>query len=323
MNNGYQENVNLTTPLLSIIVPCFNSEKYILNALKSLLQIKLISTEIIVINDGSYDKTQDCIESFISKYKGSVNVKFFNESNQGVSAARNLGIEKASGVYIGFLDSDDFFLDGFDALVFPIIRDHEPDIIEFGFKQFFDDQKISEVAFEPIHYFKGKYNISEIITDIHARTLWYSPIRIYKKSLWKDVQYPLEVQYSEDSMTLPKVFQAASSIFYIDKPLYGYRQNAESVSSNHSIKHLNDLIDFYWSINTKDLASKIFKIRLARGISFFSYELKRVDSSYLNIRKDILSISINIKVYKKLLFPDLFYFLFPRIYDFINRLRLN
>ncbi len=322
MNHGYQEN-NLTKPLLSVIVPCFNSEKYILNALNSLLQIKLISTEIIVINDGSYDKTKDYIESFISMHKSSINVQFFNQSNKGVSAARNLGIKKASGVYIGFLDSDDVILDGFDALVLPIIKDHEPDIIEFGFKQFFDDQKIGEAVFKRIHLFKGKYNISNIITDIHARTLWYSPIRIYKKTLWKNIQYPLEVQYSEDSMTLPRVFQAANSIFYIDKPLYGYRQNPESVSSNHSIKHLDDLIDFYWSIDTKDLASKIFKIRLARGISFFSYELKRVDSNYFSIRKDILSISINIKVYKKLLIPDLFYFLFPRIYDFINKLRLN
>ena len=114
MNHGYQEN-NLTKPLLSVIVPCFNSEKYILNALNSLLQIKLISTEIIVINDGSYDKTKDYIESFISKHKSSINIKFFNKPNQGVSAARNLGIKKASGVYIGFLDSDDIFLDGFDA----------------------------------------------------------------------------------------------------------------------------------------------------------------------------------------------------------------
>jgi glycosyltransferase involved in cell wall biosynthesis len=323
MHVGHQENLNSSNPLLSIIIPCFNSEKYILEALNSLLQIKSISIEIIIINDGSSDKTRDYIENFISQNKSSINARFFNQFNQGVSAARNLGLKKANGFYIGFLDSDDIFLNGFDALVLPIISHHNPDIIEFGFKQFFEEKDLNEVAFKPIHQYKGEYKIGKILTDIYATTVWYSPIRIYKKSLWKNIQYPLAIEYSEDSMTLPKVFQNARSIFYIDKPLYGYRQYAESASSNHSIKHLRGLIDFYWRIDEEDQASKILKIRLARGISFFAFELKALDSGYLKIRRDILSIRIGVKMCKKLLFPDLLYFLFPRIYDFINKLRLN
>jgi glycosyltransferase involved in cell wall biosynthesis len=318
-----QDNLCKRKPLLSIIVPCFNSEKYILEALNSALQIKLIPLELIIINDGSRDKTLEHIESFISQNNSTIKIQFFNEVNKGVSAARNIGIKNANGAYVGFLDSDDIFLNDFDLHILPIIQHIRPDIVEYGFKQFNDDDDINKVAYKPLQRFKGEYIIKNILTDIHAKTVWYSPIRIYKKSLWEGIQYPLGVKHSEDAMTLPKVFASANSIYYLDKPLYGYRRNSQSASSNHTAQHLKDLINYYWSITQKDQASQVFKIRLARGISFFAHELQKVDSEYLKLRVDISSVRVGFKVYKKLLLPDLFYYLFPKTYDFFNRLRLN
>ena len=124
-------------------------------------------------------------------------------------------------------------------------------------------------------------------------------------------------------MTIPKVFECANSIYYLDKPLYGYRKNPESASSNHTVQHLKDLMDYYWSITQKDQASKILKIRLARGISFFAHELRRVDSEYAKLRVDIASVRLGFTICKKLLLPDLFYYLFPKTYDLLNKLRLS
>ena len=260
MSDALKDNRNASNPLLSIIIPCFNSEQYIFEALNSTLQVNLISIELIIINDGSTDNTVEQIENFISLNSNQLNIKLFHQTNQGVSAARNLGIKNANGIYIGFLDADDIFLNGFDSLIAPIIKDKDLDIIEFGFKQFYDDENIGEITHHPLYKYKGGYQITNIIDDIHAKTVWYSPIRIYKRALWEGIKYPLKVKFSEDSMTLPKVFQAATSIFYINKPLYGYRQNPQSASSNHSVKHLSDLIDFYWSIDQKDRGSRISKI---------------------------------------------------------------
>ena len=92
--------------LVSIIIPTFNSAKYIETALVSILDQEYPNIEIIVVDDGSSDNTKGVLESYIESKK----VKYFYQKNKGASSARNLGIQKASGQYIGFLDADDFFL---------------------------------------------------------------------------------------------------------------------------------------------------------------------------------------------------------------------
>ena len=102
--------MSLDTPKISLIIPVFNTEKFLKKALESVEKQTFKYFETIIVNDGSTDKSAEIIENFAKKNK---NVTVINQSNQGLSAARNTGIKNARGEYIAFLDSDDFLMPTF------------------------------------------------------------------------------------------------------------------------------------------------------------------------------------------------------------------
>ena len=99
---------------VSVIVPAYNVEGYINDCLESLVNQTLKEIEIIVVNDGSTDRTSEIISKFSAKDS---RMKIINQENQGLSAARNNGMQQATGEYIGFVDSDDYIdLDFYEKL---------------------------------------------------------------------------------------------------------------------------------------------------------------------------------------------------------------
>ena len=93
-------------PKISIIVPVYNVEKYVDKCLKSLTQQTLQDIEIIIVNDGSLDKSVEIIEKYVKD--NPTKIKYYEKKNGGLSSARNYGVEYATGEYIAFLDSDDY-----------------------------------------------------------------------------------------------------------------------------------------------------------------------------------------------------------------------
>lgn len=95
-------------PKISVIIPTYNCEEYLCRAIDSVINQVFSDYEIIIIDDGSIDKTKNLIDIYITKYYGKI--KYFYQDRLGVSAARNNGLHKATGEYIAFLDSDDLWL---------------------------------------------------------------------------------------------------------------------------------------------------------------------------------------------------------------------
>ena len=95
-----QQTIN---PKVSVIIPAYNCDKYIASTITSCIEQEYNNIEIIVVNDGSTDETESIVTAFLSDSR----VRLINQENKGVSAARNLGIESATGDYLTFLDSDD------------------------------------------------------------------------------------------------------------------------------------------------------------------------------------------------------------------------
>ena len=95
---------------LSIIIPVYNCEKYVSQAIDSIIHNSFHDYEIIIINDGSNDHTYTVCSSYLKKYQ---NIKIINQDNLGVSSARNRGIQESQGQYIMFLDADDVYIKGF------------------------------------------------------------------------------------------------------------------------------------------------------------------------------------------------------------------
>ncbi len=98
--------IKTTMKKVSVIVPVYNVENYITKCLESLVSQTLQDMEIIIVNDGSSDNSQQIIDNFVKKYPEKI--KAFIKDNGGLSDARNFGIDRAIGEFIGFVDSDDY-----------------------------------------------------------------------------------------------------------------------------------------------------------------------------------------------------------------------
>ena len=122
--------------LLSIIIPCYNSARFITATLDMLVEQGLQDCEIIVVNDGSTDSTAELVERYTHTYP---NITLINKCNEGVSVARNTGINVANGEYIYFLDSDDTLSPG--TLTFfkeTIVANLDTEMFAFGYKSYRD-----------------------------------------------------------------------------------------------------------------------------------------------------------------------------------------
>ncbi|MDG0811835.1 glycosyltransferase [Cohnella rhizosphaerae] len=122
---------------LSIIIPVYNVEEYLQECLDSIYKIKEINKEVIIINDGSTDSSQTIIDKYLEKYP--LDTKVIIQENQGLSGARNSGLNVAEGEYVTFIDSDDFIIPQKYVELFNLGVNCNLDIIVGGFKYKFKD----------------------------------------------------------------------------------------------------------------------------------------------------------------------------------------
>lgn len=123
-------------PSVSIILPVYNGEKYIENTIKSILSQSFDDFEIIVIDDGSVDRSKQIIEHIASR---DVRIRLISQSNKGICEARNAGIKKTDSQYIMFCDHDDIFLPGYIEQAFLDISEGGYDFVKYGFKEIYID----------------------------------------------------------------------------------------------------------------------------------------------------------------------------------------
>lgn len=158
---------------VSVIVPVYNTEKYLSKCLDSLVYQTLKDIEIIIVNDGSPDNSQKIIDDYVKKYK---NIKAFEKKNGGLSDARNYGIKKASGEYIAFLDSDDYVtVDMYEKMYKKAISQHF-DMVVCDLNYVYNDKVV-----------KAYSNIKDDTTDIRKAMINIYPAawnKIFKKELF-------------------------------------------------------------------------------------------------------------------------------------------
>lgn len=124
---------------LSIIVPAYNVENYIRECLDSILNQSIDNYEIIIVNDGSTDKTQDICEEYSNEYSF---IKLINQENKGLGAARNTGLQHVSGKYIAFVDSDDMVKENMFTQMLDLAIKKDLDLVVCDVELFFEDVNI-------------------------------------------------------------------------------------------------------------------------------------------------------------------------------------
>lgn len=220
-------NINLK---LSVIVPIYNMEQYLPQFFESIIAANPSEeVEFILVNDGSTDSTDNLIKYFLST--GLLNVRVINQSNQGVSAARNTGVLNAKAGYIAFIDPDDIVLSNYFKKILEILDYNDVDIIQFGAKRFFQDVDdgfvmTSSMFDEGVHVL-NKENLMKIFSN----GFWVCWLRVFRKKLFENIEFP-KIHSSEDLAVIPLVFLRASSLYFSSEPLYLYRLNPNSLTAS-------------------------------------------------------------------------------------------
>lgn len=219
---------------VSVIVPVYNVEHYLPKCLDSLVNQTLKDIEVIVVNDGSPDKSQKIIDKYVKKYP--TIVKSYTKENGGQGSARNFGIKVAKGEYIGYVDSDDYVSLDMYELLYNKAKSEDLDICICGnYVAFEDSDKLIEE--------KNNYVLSDKKENAFFGKLavWN---KIYKKEIVKDLVFRSKLWYEDVDFTI-HALEKAKKIDYLDKPLYYYLYRQGSTMNNTNIVRNLEIIDAF------------------------------------------------------------------------------
>lgn len=255
--------------LVSIIIPCYNASAYIAETLSSIANQTYPQYEIIIVDDGSTDKSKEIILK-----SDNLKIKYCHKENEGVSIARNYGLKKAKGEFILFLDADDLLSPNF--LKDRILSLSNSEAVGCASNVILIDKDGESLVRKPFLAGSKSIQILEFHTDIITCPSSY----VFKSSFLKKgkILFNEKLQSSADKYFLLEVLKSGSIQIINSSPMY-YRILADSMSHNISIKLVKDQISYYTEIkqlfkNDKPL-SRSFYARLCYTIaasSFYSKE---------------------------------------------------
>ncbi len=232
---------------VSVIVPVYNSEKYLVNCLSYLVNQTLQEIEIITVDDCSTDSSRDILMECKRQFPDKVKV-IFNEENRGPGGARNAGIAAAQGEYIGFVDNDDQVSPDMYRLLYEKARDTGADIVDAAFVG--SEEKKPCIATPDA--LCGTLDIDKKRSMMCAKGYLWS--KIYRRSLFTDNDIRLlENSPFDDSSFLTYIYAYASSIATVKQVLYIHREHKASYSHNLPLKTLTQK----WYTCMEDMAEKL------------------------------------------------------------------
>lgn len=223
--------------IVSVIIPVYNAEKTIEKCLNSLINQKYKELEIILINDGSTDKSKEICERY---EKNNTNIKLINKINGGPGKAREEGLKYANGKYISFIDADDYIDLNFYSILIKKMEKKEANIIQCGYKTVDINGKCIEESRLKKGQAIGKYNNAKayVYQKNTNNFLWN---KIFEKQLFKNVEFkPLFA--GEDACVLTQLYSNADKVLTIPDKLYYYVQTSDSLCrGKYSLKKLDSV----------------------------------------------------------------------------------
>lgn len=221
--------------LISVIVPVYDVEKYLPKCIESILAQTLQAFELILIDDGSSDKCGVICEDYAMR---DFRIKVFHKENGGVSSARNYGIERASGKYISFIDSDDWIENDMLQVLFELLTDYQADLAICGLQKEDEEGNILFKVETNVTYEENRYNtlLTLFNQDKYYKHQGWPVNKLYIKEIID--KYSLcfreDIYYSEDRLFLFHYLQHCSSAIFSTLPKYHYliRQNSAMTASS-------------------------------------------------------------------------------------------
>ena len=229
-------------PLISIIIPAYNAEKYIEECVNSTISQTYKNIEIIVVNDGSTDQTADIISALAKKDN---RIKLFNKTNGGVSSARNYGIEKSRGEYIFFIDSDDFIDPNCVEYYYSLVKkfNAEISIVPMPKKIKTGENNVATTENLPEKVISGKQAFLDMLYYKIVISSWG---KMFSRKLIEEnhIRFNEKLAYGEGFSFSLECFQAAKKVTIGSKQVYNYRlDNSNSVMTRYKRKLITDSLE--------------------------------------------------------------------------------
>ncbi len=298
---------------VSVIVPVYNTGKYVERCLNSLMEQTIKDEiEIIVINDGSTDNSGEIVKKYIQKQENKQIIKYYEKENEGIAKTRNYGLEKATGEYILFVDSDDNIDTQLIEKVKPYM-DKQIDLIKFKLQRVDEEGNILEKVEGPT--FESKTG-EEAFNAMYSQDVLLDSPCVYaiKKELFTKNNFQFKRTYHEDFGLIPLILLVAKSVVSINEYLYNYTQVGNSITRNEdyqkTIQRMEDCLAHYdnmvttikeWQVQKE--AKENIKIYYTNAILLNLNELKKKErKEYIKqIRKRKFSQNIKARNVKQLI----------------------
>lgn len=272
---------------LSVIVPVYNTELFIVKCISSILEYKGGDIEVIIVDDGSPDGAISMVRENFSD----VRLKILRQENSGLSSARNSGIKIAQGEYIMHLDSDDYLSSGcISKILSEIDKANGFDVLIFDINIVSADGCVSSVwhdgALEEDRIYSGISYLEQYFMGLGSPAIWN---KVWRRTLYlnNSISHPQFLSYGEDGSTTPRLLFFATKIKKLNIPMINYVQHGASMMSNKrnidikisSYKKAFAIVDSFfiaeadcdWYFRFKSS----FKINYLYEVVFYKYYLSR------------------------------------------------
>ena len=254
--------------LVSIIVPVYNTEKYLMECVDSLINQTYTNLEILLIDDGSTDNSGNICDEYSKK---DCRVRVIHKENGGVSSARNTGLDLAQGEYISFLDADDVIDKEYVSIMLQKIVETKSDLTFCKYSKFTDEsttvieEKLPEHVNVDVHdeafvkFFCRFFDYKQYIFASCNRIL-------FRKSLVYDIRFDQNIKISEDLLFWTCIMLNAKLITSVNQHLYFYRQTTTSVTRSYKKNYLDGQLKLLAELEKKfalfdsEIVHKTFRI---------------------------------------------------------------
>lgn len=308
-----------TKRMISIIMPVYNSEKYVSEAIMSVCKQSYKNWELLIVNDGSTDHTQEIIDNYAKKDS---RIKVFHRKNEGVSMARNFALNQLCGEYVTFIDSDDIYhTDRLKRMLHVFEQHTNCDIVFSRHKEFTGELNIKEAIGTEKVVIRDDNILKKVISD--SKNHFMCNIMLKSEIARKERFAP--IRFAEDFCYIRDCAWHCRQMAVLDEILYFYRRDNANAMTSHlfSDKYVPDYMklveNIYDFCKTHDLVDDFYKkmvaheyaqssMRIRKSTSYskfvscindkkFREGIKFADASQCTLFEKILFLMIKYKIY--------------------------
>lgn len=275
---------------VSVIVPVYNVEHYLAKCLDSLVNQSLQNIEIIIVNDGSNDGSENIIHEYSQKYPDKI--KAFIKENGGLSDARNFGIDRATGDYFGFVDSDDYVSGTMFEEMLNLAEKNDAEMVICNIQKVDEDgivtQKLTQIPNMP------EKIVLEANFSVFSDLSYFACNKLFKRELFAHKRFKKGIHF-EDIQLIPQLLLECTTIAQTQNFHYQYLERADSISKTHNergldiLRAVEDVEEFFNSSKYSSKKQELNGFQILEGVYTFLAYLAFVkdESQFLKMSKEM------------------------------------